>query len=256
MPFARPWRKSSAGRPDVTEIGVTDAARNNAAWCDAVCRAHGKPGEFCDSHWLTWAAAPPYFPNVVTLDSALGPALAAVRALDQARPSATISVKDSFGVLPLERVGFRMLLTAEWIHRPAELGRPRERSLPDRWFRVDSEPALSAWEAAWGESLGQPRVFLPALLARSELAILARLGSGGAIAAGVVANRTENAVGLSNLFGGGEDSLSVRAACIEAATAAFPGLPLVGYEAAQALAESRALGFVSVGPLRVWVKDI
>jgi hypothetical protein len=30
---------------------------------------------------------------------------------------------------------------------------------------------------------------------------------------------------------------------------------LVGYEAGQALAESHALGFSSVGSLRVWVKD-
>jgi len=236
------------------EVGVADAARNNAAWCDAVCSAHGNPGEFCESHWLTRAATPPYYPNLVTLDSAVAPALAAVGALEEARPSASFSVKDSFAVLPLERAGFRLLFAAEWIHRPTPLGRARERSLPSRWFRVESESALSAWEAAWGESLGQPRVFLPALLGRSEIAILARLGTGDAIAAGVIANRTENAVGLTNLFVGGEDSHSVRAVCIEAATAAFPGLPLVGYEAAPDLAEFRALGFVSLGPLRVWVK--
>lgn len=35
------------------EIGIADAARNNAAWCDAVCSAHGAPGELRDSHWLT-----------------------------------------------------------------------------------------------------------------------------------------------------------------------------------------------------------
>ena len=28
------------------------AARNNAEWCDAVCRAHGNPGEFHDDIWL------------------------------------------------------------------------------------------------------------------------------------------------------------------------------------------------------------
>ena len=237
------------------EIGIGDAARNNAAWCDAVCSAHGSPGEFSGSHWLSRAPTPPYYPNLVTLDAALAPAMAAVRELDQARPSASWAVKDSFGVLPLEQAGFRLLFEAEWIHRPALLGRPRELSACGDWFRVESESALSAWEAARGESLGQPRVLLPALLGRSEIAILAALGTGGTIAAGVIANRTENAVGLSNRFVSGKSSRPIRAECIEAAAAAFPGLPLVGYEAAQELAECRALGFASLGPLRVWIKE-
>lgn len=240
----------------MSEIGVADAARNNAAWCDAVCSAHGRPGEFLDSHWLTRAPAPPYYPNLVTLHPALAPAMAAVRELDEARPSASWAVKDSFGVLPLERAGFRLLFGAEWIVRPVPLAPPRPRFISGHWCKVRSESALSAWEEAWGESLGQPRVFLPALLGRSEIAILAALDRGGGITAGVVANRTENAVGLSNFFVHGEMGGSLRAECIEAAADAFPNLPLIGYEAGQNLAESYALGFSSLGSLRVWLKEV
>ena len=240
----------------MSDIGIRDAARANAAWCDAVCGAHGSPGIFSASHWLSRAPAPPYYPNLVTLDPAPGPALEAVGELDRAPPAASWAVKDSFGVLPLEGTGFRLLFGAEWILRPAGIARSPRRSRSERWLRVESEPALAAWEAAWGESLGQPRVFLPALLRRSEIAILGALGTGGTITAGVVANRTEGVVGVSNLFAKGEAGGGPRADCIEAVLDAFPGLPLVGYESGQDLVESRALGFRSLGALRVWVKGV
>jgi len=239
----------------MSEIGVSDAVRNNAAWCDAVCSAHGCPGELSDSHWRTSAPAPPNYPNLVTLDPALAPAMAGVRELVRNRPSASWAVKDSFAVLPLEQLGFRLLFGAEWIVRRAPPVAPRRRSPGGRWFRVRSESALSAWESAWGESAGRARIFLPALLARSEIAFLAALDSGGLITAGVVANRTENAVGLSNLFVRGEEGRSLRAECIEAVADELPRLPLVGYEAGPDLAEAHALGFSSLGPLRVWIQE-
>jgi hypothetical protein len=234
----------------MSEIGVADAARNNASWCDAVCSAHGKPGEFFDSHWLTRAPAPPYHPNLVTLSPAVAPAMAAVQELERSRPSTSWAVKDSFGVLPLEQTGFRLLFGAEWIVRSAG---SRSRVVHTRWGRVESESALSAWEDAWGESLGQSRIFLPALLHRKDVAILAAFGEGDAILAGVVANQSENVVGLSNFFARGKQDGSLRAECIEAAAQAFPGLPLVGYESGKNLAGSHALGFSSLGQLRVWI---
>src|SRR5215471_9267661 len=43
------------------------AARNNALWCDAVCRAHDRPGEFHDTLWLNRLGAPRFYPDAVTL---------------------------------------------------------------------------------------------------------------------------------------------------------------------------------------------
>lgn len=231
-------------------IGIADAARNNAAWCEAVCSAHGAPGELHDSHWLTRAPAPPLHPNLVTLESAPARVLAAVGELARARPSASWAVKDSFAALPLERDGFRPLLDAEWIVRAA---RPPPLHRRSRWRRLRSEPALAAWEAAWGESAGRSRIFSTALLHHDEIAILAALDDAGAITAGVVANRTGHLVGLTNVFVRGGESESLRAECIDAASDAFPGLPLVGYESGPALAEAHRLGFSSLGALRVWV---
>ena len=239
----------------MSELGVADAARSNAAWCDAVCSAHGSPGRLHPAYWLTRGPAPPYYPNLVTLDPAVEPALTAARELGEARPSASWAVKDSFGVLPLEQLGFRLLFEAEWIVRPAAPGRPGRGARRGRWRRVETESALSSWEAAWGESLGQPRVFLPALLRRSDVAILAAVDGDGVVTAGVAAHRTDEAVGLSNFFARGDDEGALRAECIEAAGDAFPGLPFVGYEAGRRLEESRARGFASIGALRVWAKD-
>jgi hypothetical protein len=197
---------------------------------------------------MTRAATPPSYPNLVTLEPAVEPAMAAIRELERARPGASWALKDSFGVLPLEGLGFRLLFGAEWIARGARAGR----TSGGRWRRIDAEAALAAWEEAWGESRGRARVFLPALLWRSEVAILASVGSDGAIHAGVIANRSENAVGLSNFFARGDERAAHRAGSIDAATAAFPDLPLVGYESGRDLAEAKALGFASIGPLRIW----
>lgn len=233
-----------------SEVRALDAAANNAAWCDAVCRAHGLPGEFSRSHWLSRVPAPPHYPNLVTLDPSPEPALEAVRELERAHPSAPWAVKDSFAVLPLDRAGFRLLFEAEWIARPAPaVPGPR----PSGWIRVRSEAELADWEAAWGESAGQPRVFPPALLRRHEIAILAARKEGG-IAAGGIANRTGALVGITNFFAR-EQSAARRPECIDAALAALPGAEVVGYEAGESLAEARGLGFRSLGPLRVWLRE-
>jgi len=235
----------------VSEIGVGDAAANNAAWCHAVCGTHGDGGEFSESHWLTWSPAPPGYPNLVTLGRAVAPAMTATRALDRARFSASWAVKDSFAVLPLGQAGFRLLFEAEWVLRDSSAG-PR-RPPPGRWFRVCSEDVLSAWESAWGESRGQRRIFLPALLRRSDTAILAVAEVNGAITAGGIAHQAGNLVGLTNFFAHDEQRASARLGYIEAAMNTFPGLPIVSYEVGEALAEVRALKFVSLGPLRVWI---
>ena len=235
----------------MSALGVADAARNNAAWCSAVCGAHGSPGEFVDAYWRTRAAAPTYYPNLVTLAPEPALALAGVRELERARPSASWAIKDSFGTLPLEHAGFDLLFEADWIVRPAS---PRRGPVAARWCSVQSESELAAWENAWGQSVGQAPIFLPALLRRKEIAILAARDRDGEIVAGVVANRAANSVGITNLFLRGAEGESTRAECIEAVADAFPGLPLVGYESGQDLADSHALGFSSLGSLRVWVK--
>ena len=98
-----------------------DAARNNAAWCDAMARAHNTAGAFDAAAWVNWRPAPRFYPNLVTLG---GPEhgdaqLRAIRRLMAAPPAPGWAVKDSFAALDLAPLGFHLPFEARWIHRPA-----------------------------------------------------------------------------------------------------------------------------------------
>jgi len=208
------------------------ALRNNAVWCDAVCGG----GEIFESHWLTRTPAPRLYPNLVTLTPDVEPVMRAIDDLQRSLPPVEWAVKDSFAVLQLDRAGFRLAFEAEWLGRPAA-----DVDMPRDWHRVASERELHAWT-----DVAFPR----RLLQRDDVAFLVRRDAAGAITAGAVANLAAGVVGLSNVFG-----TDARREGVDAATHVFRGVPLVGYEHGDAVHESRALGFASLGRLRVWSRD-
>ena len=63
------------------------AALNNARWCDAVCRAHGKPGRFLPPIWVNAETVPRFYPNAVTLE-------AGEEALEEQRSSLEEALKE------------------------------------------------------------------------------------------------------------------------------------------------------------------
>lgn len=217
------------------------AARNNAEWCDIVCRTHATPTSLDRDVWVSLWRSPPWYPDAVTLAD---PLLVA-RVLDRIDDTAGCSVKDSFASLDLSGAGFRVLFEAAWIWRdpqpPAAAG----------WKAVRTPDELRAWAGA--HSGGD--VFRPALLDHPDVAVLLACGADGSPAAGVIANRSASVVGFSNLFSTSGDTDEVWRGAPAAVSAAFPGLPLVGYESGDSLAAARRAGFVSLGPLRVWLKD-
>jgi hypothetical protein len=125
---------------------------------------------------------------------------------------------------------------------------------------VDAPADLAAWESAWsGQSPADPhaasdRVFQASLLADRDVAVLAAYRADH-IVAGVIANRTTDVVGLSNVFVPHSDGERLLAGCLTAVIDVFPSLPIVGYEGGRPLAAMRDLGFDVLGPLRVWVKQ-
>ena len=68
------------------------AVINNARWCDAVCRAHGYPGEFGGQLWISAGHALPFYPNAITLS----PDVTAAEATASQDPSRPFAIKDSF----------------------------------------------------------------------------------------------------------------------------------------------------------------
>jgi hypothetical protein len=234
------------------------AARNNADWCQSVCQAHGVPGEFLPTVWINRGIPPPYHPNLIVISPAGDPEKMGeyIRELVDLLPPKW-SIKDSFSTLKLEKLGFDLLFEASWIWRDPGPVDPRGPSSGIRWNRIVSPEQLVGWEAAWSgnprnsDATGQPVQFPASMLEDRQIVFFS--GSlGQAIHAGGIANFSENVVGLSNVFVNAGDPRDAWIGLVDQVQAAFPGLPLVGYEHSPELESALACGFKPVGNLRVW----
>jgi hypothetical protein len=235
--------------PDEERSLARIAARNNAEWCDILCRSHGVPGRFDPDAWVDPRRTPPYYPDAVTLEpSADGERI--LERIDTTTPGC--SVKDSFATLDLSPSGFEVLHEAEWIRR-----QPRPAPTTDdsdtTWGPLTTPTELGAWEAVWSGD-GAPRgLFRAELLRDPSVTILAGV-AGGSIVAGAVLNRTTDVVGISNLFTRGGDLDGAWSGCLGYLEVASAGSAVVGYESGDELAAALRQGFESVGPLRIWLK--
>jgi hypothetical protein len=234
-------------------------ARNNALWCDAVCRAHGLPGEFLAGLWLNRRPVPRFYSNAVTL-SPKDPAgqRAWVEHLMSRRPS--FSVKDSFAALDLSGLGFNVLFEATWLwHDPVRRTQESATHQALAWSVVGDAAGLARWEAAWaglhaGQVVpGSERVFRGGLLHEPGVALLAGARDGQIVAV-AAANQTGEVVGLSNVFAPALQAATVWAEVVAYVGHLFPGRALVGYERGDELGYAQAVGFRPVGPLRVWAR--
>ncbi|MFG2769026.1 hypothetical protein [Streptomyces sp. NPDC048350] len=229
---------------------ITEAARNNAEWCEAMCRAHGRPGTFGPRAWTNGRRTPLYYPDAVTLtaDASVRDVLDGV---DRGAPGA--SVKDSFARLDLSAEGFRPLFEARWIHRPGwfpapEVGVPAGTS----WRAVRDPDELVAWAMAWsGGDADEAGLFRAELLADATTKIVAGYAADGRIAGGAVLSDNGRVTGVSNLFATeGTDPAETWAGCLSLVD---DGSPVVGYESGDDLPPALATGFEELGPLRVWL---
>jgi len=236
------------------------AARNNAAWCDAVCRAHGRPGEFTDVLWFNRQETPRFYPDVVTTEGArAGTAqLDTLDALMAANSRPDWAVKDSFSALDLSSRGFRILFDAQWIYREP-FAPPREPELDGlRWIQVVDAAALRAWEQALtsgpgaDDREGSP-IFMPPLLASEGIALFAAERAGTIVGGGAL-SKAAGAVGVSNVFGAVPERTGVWHGLLVQAGRLYPATPVVGYEHGADLEIACNAGFDPIGPLRVWAR--
>lgn len=227
----------------MTDLRTVAAARNNAEWCDVVCRTHGIETRFDADAWVALRRSPPMFPDAVTLSERV----TSDDVLSSVDSSGGCSVKDSFASLDLSGDGFGLLVDAEWIHRERRQGRVDDAG---GWRVVQTPDQL----VAWGEAHGGGQVFRPALLDDPAVTVV-MAQDGGAVVAGAIGNRSDSVVGVSNLFTSSAAEVDQAWAGATAAISAELGdLPLVGYEHGAGLRAAHRAGFVSVGRLRVWLK--
>jgi hypothetical protein len=236
---------------------IAQAARNNAAWCDAVAASHHAAGRFLPDLWCCEQQLPPFFPNLVTL-TADGQAVQRehIAALLERGPPLPWALKDSFARLELTAMGFDLLFEASWIFDPPGSACADRPDSSIDWHRIGSAAELAAWETAWRRDLpaGPTAIFRPALLENREIAFLAGIRA-ETIVAGCVLNIAAGAVGLSNLFSPADMRAVIWSACRDQARAFAPQLPIVGYESGEDLIAAQTAGFRVLGPLRVWLRS-
>jgi len=246
----------------MTDSRAEKAARNNAVWCDSVCRAHGAPGEFHNALWLNRHPAPRFYPNVVTLaQDGTAAQLAQIQALVATNLPGGWGVKDSFNSLDLAALGFQPAFDATWLWRAPSSPLPKPATLGLRWTYIQSEPELAKWEIAWNgdlannSSASHSRLFFSALLANPEILFIAAY-DGQALVTGAIANHTDDVVGLSNVFAPPDNPLPFWTGCVAKIQERFPNLPIVGYERDPQLTIAQEVGFETLEALKVWIRQV
>ena len=230
---------------------VAAAARNNAEWCDLVCRAStGARACSAADAWTTTRRAPQYYPDAVTLEPdadrrALLDRVDATRGLlgqGQLRRRSTSHRSDSV-----------CSSKPQWIGRARGSGSgARPQRAGDRSGALASSTSgKQAWAGPAAATVsvpsGAPR--------RSERRRARRSPRRTRASRARCSNRGADVIGLSNLFADDGDLEAAWARAVAAATRPFPTSAIVGYESGDALAVARRHGFVSLGALRVWIKD-
>ena len=226
------------------------AARNNAEWCDRVCRLHGQAGTYHDGGWTVPRRSPPLYPDAITLDPAA--TIDAILAAIDTSPGC--SLKDSFACLDLASEGFHVLFEAQWICRDTNAASP-EAPTGMRWERVRAPAVLRQWERAWNQyDVEIPAgLFHPSLLDEDAVIVMAGYRD-EAIVAGAISNRSTTVASVTNVFSAIGDLDAAWRASLAALATLVGALPLVGYERGVDLEVARRYGFAPLGPLRVWIK--
>lgn len=221
------------------------AAQNNADLYGAVFAAHRVAYDRFPHAFVAAGTPPPYYSHVTVLSPGhAGKILHAVETL-ASRGASRIGVKDSFCELSSKAHGFEQLFRASWIWRA-----PFQTAAPG-WERVSTKADLILWEAAWASS-GSPavvRMFPASLLDRPNLHFLG-VKRNDAFEAGCIANVSADCIGLSNVFAA-DPKADVFLQAAAAVGAIAPHLPIVGYEAGDALIAAQEVGFCRIGDLRV-----
>jgi hypothetical protein len=229
---------------------VTMAACNNADLYAAMFAAAGRRYQRLPYAFIALDAPLPYYSDVtVTGEGHKADVIRHLGHLAQMR-GGSIGLKDSFCEHDLHAHGFATLFDATWIWHPGTQIPP-----PKGWVGVTDPEGLANWQEAW-KAAGSPTpqtVFDDALLQDPAIAILARLEN-GVVVAGCIANRSDDCVGLSNLFGAAALS-GLYSSALSAVAAFAPDLPIVGYESGESLTAALGAGCQGIGALRILVAD-
>lgn len=228
------------------------AARNNAHWVDAVCRAHALVGTMDESLWASPRRTPPYYPDAVTLAADLG----AYDVLGRIDASDGASVKDSWSRLDLSVEDFARLVDGQWLWRdPSGPGTVPTAAGDGRpWRRLTTAEEHSAWVRRWARDPEDALILPASLLGEPDVHFLAAEAGDDLYAAGCIVNVTDGVAGVGNLFDADGDAGRAWLGAVSAAADVAGDRPLVAWEAGDGLDAPVAAGFETIGPLTVWIR--
>ena len=219
------------------------AAHNNANLCAAIMAANGIRTERDEIAYRCIDKPLPYYPKLVTL---------APVATDElnARCKGVSGIKDSFSCLDVDALGLRVAFNASWIWCDAQ-----QRDMPDKWVRIEHAEVLLDWHRAWrgDDAPTELEIFPFACLENPELAFFARLSS-TQVEAGCVANLSNEAIGISNVFSSISNDKQLYEEALAAVGTVDNERPVVGYEHGADLDAACRAGFEPIGPLRVLIR--
>lgn len=224
------------------------AASNNADLYEAAFRSWGLRYVRQPFAFVGTDPPPPFYSNLTVLSPRCGgQVMGELQAVAQ-RFDGSVCFKDSFCEFELPTIGFQLLFNASWIWKPA-----KSSCCPKGWSRVDSPDELERWELAWKRSGSRThaRMFRDAMLEYPDFAFLGKM-EGAEFVCGCIANVSDAAVGISNLF----STCRLRNVFAEAtlAVASFaPRLPIVGYARGPQLEAALQAGYETTGGLRVMI---
>jgi hypothetical protein len=198
-------------------MGVWTAAavRNNAEWCDLVCRTHGARTSFDAAAWTSATRTPLSYPDAVTVASEVS----VVDLLARIDSTTGCSIKDGFATLDLRPFGFRVLFDAEWIVTTRQLVQPVG---GHGWERLRHRDDLVEWEAAWQGNSDRRGLFKSGLLEDERVTFLASYAHNHVVA-GAILNRSVGVVGISNFFAGQRAGRKAWQECVSLAQELNPG---------------------------------
>lgn len=202
-----------------------------------MCFAHGSAGRFLVHTWVNAEPVPRFYPNVVTLTTGEADIVEqrqTVRILQKSNLPGRWAVKDSFRTLDIARLGFEVLLEANWI-RKAE---PRS--------------AMMVSGLSWERARPGGDAFPASLFSDENFAMFSGRRDGAVVAGGTF-YRADGVVGLSNVVADVDEAPAVWRDLSGLAAMTFPDLPVVGYESGDELKAARKAGFEIGDPLRIWV---
>lgn len=230
------------------------AINNNIGLYASIFGSRALTFQQTDDVWYSFDQAPPLYSNLISISRSWEPddddiMQNLIRGFQNDHWS-KLSVKDSFNVLDLTPFGFAKLFDASWVYRETHMELPPSSSSGIEYKPVKDENTFEAWEVAWSakeeDEFGK-QIFDISLLADPNLTFLAGFES-GQIVSGCLLNRTDDVLGLSNVFAPNDDPTNTIE-MIAAINKYLGTVDIVGYQQNVDLDN----GFESVGELSVWL---